>query len=113
LRALLFAAGGAGIGFSLHERTGGGSKYHVLAAALFVVAIVMVYWSWDLQKRKARQRFELVRDTGVSAYLAWEKGEQNESAWQKYKSNRRLDWIAVATLAVAVVFEGLLAFLCP
>ena len=73
----------------------------------------MVYWSWDLQKRKALQRFELVRDTGVSAYLAWEKGEQNESAWQKYKSNRRLDWIAVATLAVAVVFDGLLAFLCP
>jgi hypothetical protein len=111
LRALLFAAGGAGIGFSLHQAANGGSKWNVLGAVIFAISIAIVYWSWDLQKRKAVQRFELVRDKSVSAYLAWEKKEPTEGVEQEYESNEQMDSIAAAMFGTAVIFEGLLALI--
>jgi hypothetical protein len=96
LRALLFAAGGAGVGFSLNQ-IDEDSKLHILPAAIFAIAIVVVYGSWDLQKRKARKRFELVRDEGMAAYLANEKNTA---------SNRFLDTTAAVLLVLAVILEG-------
>jgi hypothetical protein len=110
LRVLLFTTDGAGIGFSLHQATNDGSKWHILAAVFFAISIVVVYWSWDLQKRKAVQRFQLVRDKGISAYLAWEHEETIEGVQQEYESNKSMDSIAAVILGLAVIFEGILAF---
>jgi hypothetical protein len=96
LRALLFAAGGAGVGFSLNQ-IDDDSKLHIVPAAIFAIAIVLVYWSWDLQKGKARKRFELVRDEGMAAYIANEK---------KIASNSFLDRIAFVVLCSAGILEG-------
>ena len=96
LRALLFAAGGAGVGFSLNQ-IDDDSKSHILPAAIFGIAVVCVYWSWDLQKRKARKRFELVRDEGMAAYLANEKN---------IAKNRFLDNIAAGFIVLAALLEG-------
>ena len=96
LRALLFAAGGAGVGFSLNQ-IDEDSKLHTLPAAIFAIAVGVVYCSWDRQKRKAKQRFELVRDEGMAAYLANEK---------KIASNRLLDNFAFASIVFAVILEG-------
>jgi hypothetical protein len=50
LRALLFAAGSAGVAFALQQIAR--SRWHFVAAALFAVGVIIVFWSWDLQKRK-------------------------------------------------------------
>jgi hypothetical protein len=100
MRALLFTASSAGVGFSLHQ-TEPDSKCHLISVALFAVAVAVVFWSWDLQKRKARERFKLIRDEGVAAYIANEKD---------MPSDRRLDWIAAGAAGLAVIVEGLLAW---
>jgi hypothetical protein len=102
LRALLFAAGSAGVGFSLRQSAIGNAKCHIFAAALFGIGVGVVFWSWDLQKRKARDRFTTVRDKGVEAYLANERTIQ---------SNRALDRTAFVLLAVGAALEFWLAFI--
>jgi hypothetical protein len=99
-RSLLFTASAAGTGFSILQM-GDGSRYHLVAAALFAFAVAVLYLSWDRQKLKARERFRLLRDEGVAAYVENEK---------KVPSNRRLDWMAFCSLVIAVIIEGVLAY---
>lgn len=99
-RALLFTASGAGVAFAI-QQIEGDERGHLIAAFFFAAAIVMLYWSWDRQKVKARKRFTLLRDEGVNAYLENEK---------EARSNRGLDWIAFILLAIGAFIEAGLAY---
>jgi hypothetical protein len=79
-RSLLFTASAAGTGFSILQM-GDGSRYHLVAAALFAFAVAVLYLSWDRQKLKARERFRLLRDEGVAAYVENEKKCPAIDAW--------------------------------
>lgn len=100
-RALLFTASGAGVAFAI-QQIEADERGHLIAAIFFAASIVMLYWSWDRQKVKARKRFTLLRDEGVNAYLE----NENEVA-----SNRRLDWIAFLLLAIGASIEAGLAYI--
>jgi L-lactate permease len=102
LRALLFAVGSAGTGFCLRQSATGNAKCHIFAAALFGLGVGVVFWSWDLQKRKARDRFTTVRDDGINEYLKKEKTIQINRAW---------DISAFVLLAVGAALEFWLAFI--
>jgi len=100
-RALLFTASGAGVAFAI-QQIEADERGHLIAAIFFAASIVMLSWSWDPQKVKARKRFTLLRDEGVNAYLE----NENEVA-----SNRRLDWIAFLLLAIGASIEAGLAYI--
>lgn len=99
LRSILFAAGSAGLWFVLQSAKPSELKWHSMSAVAFLAVIITVYWSWDLQKRKARRRYEILRDEGVVAYV------ENENV---ISSNRRLDLFAFLFLLVAALIEVLL-----
>jgi ABC-type uncharacterized transport system permease subunit len=48
-RALLFTASGAGVVFAI-QQIEAGERGHLIAAAIFAAAIIVLYWSWDRQK---------------------------------------------------------------
>jgi hypothetical protein len=99
-RALLFTASGAGVAFAI-QQIEAGERGHLIAAIIFAAAIVVLYWSWDRQKVKARKRFTLLRDAGIDAYLEYEI---------EAPSNRTLDRIAFSLLGIAAAIEAWLAY---
>lgn len=102
LRTLLFAASG---GFAIYllpqlkaGDPGGALWGRVLATASTAVAIFLLVYSWQLQKRKARERFDYLRDGNYDAYILYNK---------PVLKNSSVDWFAFLFLAVAFLIEVL------
>jgi hypothetical protein len=65
MRSLLFTASAGAIGFVLQQQTGKPLGWHLVPRVLFTAAAVTVFLSWDVQKKKARRRFEALYHTGA------------------------------------------------
>jgi hypothetical protein len=111
LRALLLTVGSAGVAFALQQIASSGSRRHIFAAFVFAIGVSIVFWSWDLQKRKAKARFQLMRDKTISDYRNWENGNEIDGIKQQYKSNLWMDRTAACALALGAFIEALILVL--
>jgi hypothetical protein len=68
LRALMFTLAGAAIAYLTTELKGNLNCGYLIALILFAIAIALIVVSWDIQKKKAGQRFEALRDFGFARY---------------------------------------------
>jgi len=93
MRTILFAAAGGGIALILHQ---GGTLHwwRFVAVAWFAFAAALVFWSWDLQKQKASDRYQTFRTGG-------ENKNKEETNRQKYFT-RSLYFDRFAGLCIAV-----------
>ena len=102
LRGLTLSIATAGLGYALHERSGGGSAFHVVSAILFGGAVALTYISWDLQKRKARKRFKVALEEGTAAYLIHERDVPSNREWDLGAASF---WAAAACVEIALAFR--------
>jgi hypothetical protein len=73
-RAALLAIATAAIGFVMQNEN---LAAHIMSLVLFGSAATCVLVSWDIQKKKASDRFKTLRDRGASAYLAMSDKPKN------------------------------------
>jgi hypothetical protein len=87
LRALLFALCTGAIYFII-DKNYIHLGWHLLPLASFGLAIATLVWSWELQKRKALERVNKLRDEDYKAYREYEK--QVAGTW--YLKNANIDY---------------------
>ena len=98
-RALLFALSGGSVGFIASQNYSGPVGYHALPIVAFVVAIALLVWSWEVQKRKSIERFKKLRDEGYSAY------RDQEEFYSRHLRNYIIDRWAYAFIFLGFVAE--------
>jgi len=105
LRTLMFVAAGALVFFVLPELRAALPRavllWHMVALALSILAICMLFYSWHIQRVKARERFNYLRDGNYEAYLQYDKAVETISA----KRDSRIDLVAFLTLLAAFAVE--------
>jgi hypothetical protein len=96
VRGFLFSAATAGIGFIAYERHGTTLRSHLLPLILLGLSAAFVFVSWDIQKKKAINRFKALRD-GKPHY------DTKPSPW--LLKNYILDRGAAVLIALGVILE--------
>jgi len=111
MRALLFAASGAALGFVLIEHSSA-SKWHVLPVVLFLAAATVVFFSWRRQKLKAIERYKAVLKYSVRCYIELQERWDREQTisfrpeWNlNWFSNLLRDTFAAGLLGFGVALE--------
>lgn len=105
LRILMFVAAGGLVVFVLPElqSTLPRAALHAHAGAIVVamLSICILFYSWHIQRVKARERFTYLRDRNYEAYLQYDKAVETISS----KRDSRLDALAFLALLVAFAIE--------
>jgi hypothetical protein len=99
IRTILFTVSSAGIAFVYQREPP--ALIHIVTVACFLLAAILVFVSWDIQKRKSLGRFEALRDTGAEAYRGLIT-----------TSNFLFDRTAAALILIGVLWEGIVRY-CP
>lgn len=105
LRTLLFAAASGLIIYALPQIKMGIGKLpisaHVLTVLCCAVAVGMLVHSWQLQKKKARERFKYLRAKNYEIYTAYNSAIDN----LRRRQNRHWDWAAFWLIATGLMME--------
>ena len=105
LRMLMFAAASGLIFFVLPEIRTAIPRIallaHLAATALSGIAICVLFYSWHIQRMKARERFNYLRDGNYDAYLQYDKAVETISS----KRDSRIDFVAFVLLLAAFAVE--------
>jgi hypothetical protein len=105
LRILMFVAAGGLVLFTLPEMKPALPRAalaaHVAALLLAALAICLLFYGWHVQRAKARERFNYLRDGDYDAYVQYDKAVETISA----KRDSRLDFLAFVVLLAAFAAE--------
>jgi hypothetical protein len=105
LRVLMFVAAGGLLVFALPELQStlprGVLHAHGGAIVLSLLSICILFYSWHIQRVKARERFTYLRDRNYEAYLQYDKAVETISS----KRDGRLDALAFFALLVGFAIE--------
>jgi hypothetical protein len=105
LRTLMFVAATGLVFFVLPEIRAalprGVLLWHMAALALSIVAVCMLFYAWHIQRVKARERFNYLRDGNYQAYLQYDKAVETISS----KRDSRMDTLAFLVLLAAFIVE--------
>jgi hypothetical protein len=105
LRTLMFVAAAGLVFFVLPEIRAALPRNvflaHMAALALSIVVICLLFYSWHIQRMKARERFNYLRDGNYEAYLQYDKAVETISP----KRDSQMDALAFLVLLSAFVVE--------
>jgi hypothetical protein len=105
LRTLMFVAAGGLFFFVLPELRITIPRIallgHLAALALSVLAASLLFYGWHVQRLKARDRFNYLRDGNYEAYLQYDRAVETISS----KRDTRIDFMAFVVLLAAFVVE--------
>lgn len=105
LRTLMFVAAGGLFFFVLPELRITIPRIallgHLAALALSVLAASLLFYGWHVQRLKARDRFNYLRDGNYEAYLQYDRAVETISP----KRDTRIDFMAFVVLLAAFVVE--------
>lgn len=105
LRTLMFIAAGGLIFFVLPEVRASIPRIalwgHLAATALSALAICILFYSWHIQRVKARERFNYLRDGNYDSYLQYDKSVETISS----KRDSRIDFMTFVILLAAFLVE--------
>lgn len=105
LRLLMFVAAGGLVAFALPELKStlprAALHAHGGAIVLSLLSICILFYSWHVQRVKARERFTYLRDRNYDAYLQYDKAVETISS----KRDGRLDALAFLALLIAFAIE--------
>jgi hypothetical protein len=105
LRTLMFVAAGGLVFFILPELRASVPKAailgHLVAVFLSVLAASVLFYSWHIQRVKARERFNYLRGGNYDAYLQYDKAVETISS----KRDSRTDFLAFVILLAAFAVE--------
>jgi len=105
LRTLMFVAAGGLFFFILPEMRASIPRSaligHLAAAVLSVLAICIQFYSWHIQRVKARERFNYLRDGNYEAYVQYDKAVETISS----KRDSAADFLAFVVLLAAFAAE--------
>ena len=75
---------------------------HLGALVLSAIAICIIAYSWHIQRVKARERFNYLRERKYDAYLQYDKAVETIS----FKRDSWIDFVAFVVILLAVVLEA-------
>ena len=108
LRALLFTLSGAAIAFLVTELKDKLICGYLVALISFAAAIALIVISWDIQKAKAGQRFEALRDYGFARYLRLNDRIRDSAFLKNYVFDRLTYFLVLIGFIAALVTKILL-----
>jgi len=105
LRTLMFVAAGGLIFCILPEMRAPVPRAalltHLAAAALSALAVCIIFYGWHIQRLKARERFNYLREGNYEAYLQYDKAVETISS----KRDSKIDALAFIVLLAAFAAE--------